>query len=105
MKGEEMNEAYSMHGETRNSYKVPEKFPGAKGPVGRHTYRVEDSIKTDLKVEEFEDMDLIRLTQESVHLEATRHKASKFPAPLDERNILTKWKTINCSRIQFHRMT
>lgn len=72
MKVEEVNEAYSMHGERRNLYKFLEKLPGAKGPVGRHAYRIEDSIKTDLNVEELEDMDLTSLTQDSVHLEATR---------------------------------
>jgi hypothetical protein len=63
----------------RNSNKILVKNPGTKGQLGRHTDKVEDSIKTDLKVERFEDMDFIRLSQDSVNLQATWYKALKFP--------------------------
>jgi hypothetical protein len=68
--------------ERRNSYKFLVTKPEAKGPLGRLRDRVKDIIKMDLKVEKFEDVNFIRLTQDSAHLQATCCKALTFPAPL-----------------------
>jgi hypothetical protein len=68
-------------GETRNSYKILVTKSEARGLLGRLRDRVEDNIKTDLKVEGFDYVDFIRLIQDSVHLQATLYKTLKFPAP------------------------
>jgi hypothetical protein len=59
-----MGRAFSMHGETRNPYRILVGKPEGNRPLGRARCRWEDKIRIDLERQDGGGMDWIDLAQD-----------------------------------------